>query len=309
MKVKILILKRNHLLSIIFAVTLLFSLLILWRIKTSSKALNTLNPLRYKEDLNVDLTGDGVKDNIYIGTKDNNYYVEILSNKKNYYLKCNNKLNSLGKFKEDYPINLRIHDISRDKIPEIFIQSSENGVPIQHIFTFHNKEFKDIFCSNGNILGFLDYKNNKTPKLITGTLNKGNIDLGYYMMINEKLENYSFDSSLLPGKKSIMDFIAYIESLPYGEEYKPDVFYQGFGESSLYAIDKISSECYEVSFIQGHFTDTKWDSNGNITEITWNLDFKGKGKDNNSNKSYSLKVNLIIDKNSDSEFKINSLSI
>lgn len=309
MKFRVVILKKKQIilsLIIILAIILIFFLLSFFTKNTSTETMTLISDNKIiKEDLN----GDGSKDTLYINNKNNKYYMEISTKSQVQHISCNKKLDTLGSLNSYWPMRLEIKDISRNRVPEIFIQSSENSLPIQHVFTYDNNKFNDIFCSNGNFLGFLDSNNTRTPKFLSGDIKNGNLDIGYYILNNNELQNYSFDKTIFPGAKSIVDFVSYMESLPYGEEFKPDVFYDGLSGNALYAIGKISAECLEVTFLDGYFVDTAWDKTGNILDLQCSFNFKGSLKDSTNSTAYSLKVNLKPDPSCNNEFKIYSISI
>lgn len=309
MKIRVVILKKRQIilsLIIILFIILTFSLISYFMKNSTTEAITLINDNKViKEDLN----GDGSKDTLYINNKDNKYYMEISTGSEVQHISCNKKLDTLGSFNPYWPMRLEIKDISRNRTPEIFIQSSENSLPVQHVFTYNNNKFNDIFCSNGNFLGFLDSNNSRTPKFLSGDIKNGTLDIGYYILNNNELKNYSFDKTVFPGAKSIVDFVSYMESLPYGEEFKPDVFYDGLSGNALYAIGKISAECSEVTFLDGYFVDTAWGNAGNILGLECFFNFKGSLKDSTNFTAYSLKVILKPDPTCNNEFKIYSITI
>jgi hypothetical protein len=186
-------------------------------------------------------------------------------------------------------------DISRDKIPEIFTQATEDNSSIQHAFMYYNGRFNDLLCNTNTILGFVDSNTNKTPKVLSGNIYGNNIQLDNYILINNKLEKFTYNfNSFFMGKDSIASFIRYIESLPYGEGAKPsDCFYAGMTGNDLAAIGKLSAENCNFKFQNALFKDSKWDKNGNATEIKWSISFKGiSNLDNKQIKNYTLDLIL-----------------
>ena len=81
-------------------------------------------------------------------------------------------------------------------------------------------EFVDSFCSPNNLIGVIDSKSNRTPKIVSGNYNNNSISLAYYMHLNGHVEKITANDDL-PGKEAVAGFINYIHSLPGGEPYKP----------------------------------------------------------------------------------------
>ncbi len=308
MKFRVLFLKKKHLLYILVILILLFIIIAL--LIDHNKTSNTFNTIKDEKSIKADFTGDGEEDTLYINTKEGKYYVEIKTKGNSLFLKPNKKLDTLGTYYEYWPMKINISDITRDKLPEIFIQSSQNNVPVQHVFCWNGIEFKDIFCSNNNIMGFLDSKNSKTPKFISGNFKNGTIDISYNMLIGNDFKNYSYDSSSFPGKSSIINFIDYIQSLPQGEAYKPDVFYDGLTGKDLALIGKMSAENNSYIFQDAFFCDNKYDKNGNLQDIKWTLSFKAINNSQESKGNY-YSINLLLKPcpSSNNEFKIYSLNL
>ena len=192
------------------------------------------------------------------------------------YLKPNVKLNSVGTYSSFWPMKVTLMDVNRDKVPEIFIQAQEKGAPIQHIFIWNNNEFKDIFCSSNNIFGFVDCKNNKTPKIVSENILNGEISQSNYVLINKELHNFNFNSKdTFLGNDSILAFIKYVQGFPSSEPYKPaNIFYPGLTGSDLSIIGKLAGNDINYTFQDGLFMDTKWDMDGEVSEVKWILNFK-----------------------------------
>jgi len=100
-------------------------------------------------------------------------------------------------------------DISRNNVPEIFTQASENNKAVQHAFFWNGEKFDDIFCNTNNILGFVDSKNNKTPKVLSGNIKDGKLNFVSYILIKNSLQ--SFDYNYIDnymGKNTVLGFIS-----------------------------------------------------------------------------------------------------
>ncbi|WP_026884615.1 hypothetical protein [Clostridium akagii] len=307
MKLNVLFLRKRYiyygtLLILIFVLLILFLLS-----KNTSYIFSTSNDK--KSIQNYDLTGDGLKDSIYILNNKNQYEINVTSKEKNYILKSKNELNNLGNHYTYWPLRLTLLDASRDKLPEIFVQASKDGSPIQNVFMWKNNKFQNIINNSNNLLGFIDYHNNKTPKIILGNLNNKTAELSNYIISKNNLIKYpsNYNSNFL-GKDSILEFIKYIDSLPYNILYSPrEVFYPEAANSITKTVDTLSSFNATYYFQDGFFIDNGCDKDGVITSMKWILNFKGiSNSDTKIVKNYTL--NLILkpsgDTNSSYYFKI-----
>lgn len=309
MKLKILVFRKKTLELLLFITLVIMLIAIFILLYSKPKFTQDVFISNLDKAIYYDFDGDGKNDLLYFKNNNSNYVIEIKMNNEIYPLECKKNLPLASKTNSSVSPNIKIFDISRDKKPEIFIQSSDDTKTLQHVFTFNNGTFDDIFCSNANILGFLDYKNNKTPKFVSASLTNSKLEIGFYMISNNKLQNYSFNPANLPGKNSIVQFISYLESLPYDEAYKPYVFFDNLSGDDLYPIGKISAECSAVKFLDGFFYDDKWNKDGSISEIKWVINLKGTLKgEGNLSKNYTLKITLTADPNQNNEFKISLLS-
>lgn len=306
MKLRVLFLKKIHILFLIlFIVTCIFFFLFI----NNENPKNVFATVRDKTLLKADLTGDGKEDILYINTENDKYYLQINSNNNSFYLLPDRKVSSMGYYYPFYPMKVNILDITRDKVPEIFIQSMEKGSSIQHIFSWTGTEFKDVFCSNNSLMGILDSKNNRTPKFVSGSLTTNSLNLSYYMQLGGKIERIQVND-VLPGKSEVISMINYIQSLPGGEDSKPtEIFYPGILGKDLSLIGKMAAEKKIYKFTDGFFIDSKFNKNGEPTEYKWILNFKatliGSGKN-----SDSISIVLKLKRTPDTEptFKIVSIS-
>lgn len=310
MKFRVIFLKKRYIYYLILAVALIILLICILIPRKSSPTFSATDGNVSKR---TDLTGDGKEDILFVKTQNNNYYLEVNANDKSYNLDPCNKSNTLGTFYTYYPMNLTLIDISRDNVPEIFTQAYSKDGGVQHVFFWYNKKFQDIFCSNDNVLGFMDCKNNRTPKFISGNLSNNSLDFTSYVLIKDNLQKFTFNyKDNYMGKDSVFKFVKYVESMPYNEANKPvDVFYPGMSGKDLSVLGKICSDCSTMTFQCGNFMDTKWDKSGNSSEITWNLSFKSVSKTNSKDiKNNIIQIKLkpdISDKNKEA-FKIFSIT-
>lgn len=314
MKFRVIFLKKKHIYYSVLVTIILILSLILLLTRKSSPTFNTL--VDNNKLLQSDLTGDGKKDILYIKTEKDKYYMEVNTGEKSLLLEPDKKLPTVGIYDVSNPLKVTLMDITRDKTPEIFVQASQKETPLQHVFMWSEGKFKDIFCASNSIIGFSDYTNNKTPRFMTGKLTSNKIELSTFMYMHDvsKLENVVFNyKDNYMGKDSIFSFIKYIEALPGSEPNKPaNIFYPGLSGQDISVIGKIAGENNTYAFQNCIFRDSKSDKNGDTSEITWTLNFKGISNLNKDKiKNYSL--NVLLKPNGKAEennyFKIYSITL
>lgn len=294
MKFNVFFIKKKTIFFIILLILIAVLLIVFFSVRSTSTTFNTITD---SKAIKVDLTGDGKEDTLYVKRELNNYSIDAKIDDKSYYLTPDKKLGTLGSYYEYWPMKLTVFDISRDKKPEIFTQASDKGVSVQHVFIYENNEFKDIFPSNNNILGFIDSHNNKTPKVVSGKYDGTKMSVMYYMLIKNSLMSYSYISDIKEcylGKDTIFSFIKYIESLPKGEETKPEGIFDPSSSSKIFAaIGKLAGENNTYSLQDATFIDTGWNKDGTISDIKWELNLKGISNNNKEIiKNYKVSVDL-----------------
>ena len=292
MKLRIIFLRKKYL---YYLIALLTFLVIASIFIFSKKAAETFSVVVDNTTKKADLTGDGKEDILYIKTDKDKYLIQVNTLDKSLYLEPNKKLSTVGSFYSYCPMRLLIMDVSRDKVPEIFIQASEKNKPVQHAFVYNNGTFEDIFCASNNIIGFIDSENSKTPKVLSGNLTTKKIELASYMFLRNKAENINVGiADNFMGKDTIFNFVSYIQSFPYGEPSVPqNMYYPGLSGSDLSVIGKLSGENNTYAFQNAMFKDIKWDKAGEASQITWSLSFKGTSNTTNTAaKNYTLNLKL-----------------
>lgn len=312
MKLKVLFFKRQYIYYSVLTILLIILSILFFISKDSLPTFTTINTNRTIK--NHDITGDGIKDLISIKWTDKGYNIDVTSNGKNYTLTPNEKLDTLGNHYDYWPLRITFLDVSRDKIPEIFVQASENGKSIQHTFIWNNNKFKDFLCNSNNLLGFIDLHNNRTPKIISGNIYKNTITMSNYIFSQGELINYfnDYNDNFL-GKDSILSFINYIQSLPENEAEKPkDIFFPDINGDALNTIGTLSASDNIFIFQDGIFMDNRCNKDGDIIETKWTLNFKAiSNKDSSIVKNYTL--DLILKSKGDPKdknyFKISSIQI
>ena len=279
-----------------------------------NSALSTFNIVTESKMMQADLTGDGTKDILYIKTETDKYYIQINSEDKSYYLEPSKKINTVGNYYVQWPMRLTLMDISRNKVPEIFTQASTNNKAIQHVFLWNNEKFNDIFCSTNNILGFIDSKNNKTPKVLSGNIKDGKMTFVSYILIKNTLKSFDYNyTDNYMGKNTITGFINLMTSLPLSElNISKELFSPNLKGNDIKLLSDLWNKKIHFNFQDAVFKDHNWDKQGNVNEILWTLNFKGTNSmDLKDIKNYTFELILKPIPNVDSTltFKISSVSI
>lgn len=309
MKFRVIFLKKKKILYLLILLFLLIIFSVLY-FKTSAATFNITEANTIKAELN----GDGQEDIMYIKNDNSKYYIEVKTKDKTYSLDPDMNINTLGVYCKTWPMRINLVDISRDKVPEIFLQSSYKDSPLQHIFLWNGEKFENIFSSSNSILGFMDYNNNKTTKVISGNISGGKIVLKNYIFSNYKFYSYNYNyNDTFAGKDSILAFINYIQALPANEGNRPlDIFDPGINGKSIAVLGTMSGENLKYVFQDGLFMDTRFDKDGEISELKWILNFKGTSNITDGiSKNYSLTLLLKPFKNSTQSYyyKITSIDL
>jgi hypothetical protein len=314
MKLRVIFLKKKHIYYAVLTAIILILVVVLLVSRKSSQTFNTL--VDNNKLLQSDLTGDGKKDILYIKTEKDKYYMEVNTGEKSLLLEPDKKLPTVGLYDASNPLKVTLMDITRDKTPEIFVQSSQKETSVQHIFMWSDGKFKDLFCGSNSMIGFSDCTNNKTPRFMTGKMTTSKIELSTFMYMHDisKLENVAFNyKDNYMGKDSIFSFIKYIEALPGSEASKPaNIFYPGLSGQDISIIGKLAGENNTYTFQNCVFKDSNSDKNGEVSEILWTLNFKGVSNlSKDKIKNYTLNVSLKPEgKATDNNyFKIFSISL
>lgn len=312
MKFRVLFLRRKTLIYIGLSILIIILAIVLLSLKHSAATFNNVES--QSKMIKDDFTGDGKKDILYIKTENGRYNLELNSEDRSLFLAPSKNLNTIGTNYDYWPLRLTVLDITRDKVPEIFTQASDNGKAIIHVFYLTDGKYNDIFTSNNNTLGIIDSNNSKSPKFVCGNFDGTSLTFSHYMLIKDNLMNCNMavkDSYL--GKDTIISLIKYLESLPKGETDKPSyIFMPNLKGSDLALIGKMAGENNTYKFQDAAFKDVSWNKKGEPTEIEWRLNFVGKSNSNASIvKNYNVVVRLSLTTSSDKDkyiFKINKLS-
>ncbi|WP_291636924.1 VCBS repeat-containing protein [Clostridium sp.] len=323
-----------------FTAIIIFIIILTFFLFSRKNLISTFNIVNEPKMIQADLTGDGTKDILYIKTDADKYYIQINSEDKSYYLEPSKKISTVGNYYADWPMRLTLMDISRDNSPEIFTQaslddkasvdatastgdtSSIKKKTVSHAFLWNGKKFEDIFCSTNNILGFIDSKNNKTPKVLSGNIKDGKMNFISYIFIQNKLKSFDYNyAENYMGKNTILSFINLMSSFPLAElNISKELFTPDLNGNDISLLSDLSNRKVYYNFQDALFKDYKLDKNGNTSEILWTLNFKGTNTNStnepNANilketKNYTLELVLKLTPKGDniSTFMISSIAI
>lgn len=313
LKLNVIFFKKKHLYYIIFFICLTAVFIVFILSKQSISTFNITSKNTVIKD--YDVNGDGHNDVIYIKTNNDKYFVQINCKDKSYILKPNKLVKTMGSYKSYWPITLTLADVSRDKVNEIFVQSSQNNTPIQHMFIWDNNSFKDVLYNYNNIIGLIDTHNNETPKIISANFFNGKIDFSNFILIRNKLKNYAADyKDNFIGKDTIAALICKIQILDPNELDKENKIFSSESWATFIQIyNNLIKDNNTYIFEDGSFKDTRYNKDGEISEVKWILNFKAISKsDLNKIKNYSLSVVLKASEQNKEEpyhFKISSLNL
>jgi hypothetical protein len=313
MKIRKIILEEKYFYSFIIGTLFVCSLILILKHNWTSKA-TFFTPIEDSKTIQEDLNGDSKKDILYVKKDDKNYYVQInLHDGTSYGLDPSKEIPTLGESATHWPMRVSILDASRNNIKEIFLQCSFHGKPVQHIFNWNDKGYKDIFCSNNNIIGFSDIKNNKTPKIISANISNGKINYESFIFIKDSLKkfDYNYPANYM-GSDVIISFLTLVQSFPNDALALPSYFYNNISGNDLNLLYGTANNNMSYLFQDGSFKDLSWDSNGISHEIKWTLNFKATSlADNKIQKNLTFDLVLTKYNNTDGSYsyKITSLNL
>ncbi|MEF9934545.1 MAG: hypothetical protein RR539_06165 [Clostridium sp.] len=169
MKLKVVILKRKQLFTIIGVILALILGLILL---ISFKSKETMKNVNETQIVYGDVDGDKILDTIYISLdSDKNYTVNIKTNKGDgYTLKPDPLFESFGNKDLHTPLFVECKDLNKDASQEIIIQGENSKGTITAIYTYSHKnnEFNNLLTTNDNIFGYVTLNN--TPYIYLGNI-------------------------------------------------------------------------------------------------------------------------------------------
>ncbi|WP_123054408.1 VCBS repeat-containing protein [Clostridium sp. JN-1] len=312
MKLRVLFLKKKHIYILLLILVFLILTLMLFIKKQPAQ---TFSSMPQTETIKSDFDGDGnKKDTLYLKKMDSKYCLQIKTENKLYDIAPSSSCKTISDVCNYWPVHITLMDVSRDKISEIFVQGCIKDKPIEYVFSWNTNKFENIFSNSNNILGFIDCKNNKTPKVISGKFVDGNIYTYNYICLDYKFKNYNYETNqTFMGKDSICAFINFIQGLPQNKDYIPrDIFSMNIVDKEFDLISDMASQNNSYVFQDAIFKETKCTNKGDASEVLWKLSFKGiSNTDKNSIKNYTMSLTLTADPSSDKKyyFKISSMSL
>jgi hypothetical protein len=274
----------------------------------------TFNNISQDKILKADFDGDGKEDILSVKKINDKYSLDVKIKDKNFPITPYKNSSTTYNYSSYWPMKITLMDVSRDKIPEIFIQTSNKDNPVQYVFIWNYKKFDNILSNSNNILGFIDCKNNKTPKVISGKFQDNTITLSNYIFLNYKFKNYNYDnssSSTFMGIDTISAFIRFVQSLPQAEHFNPkDIFDANLYDKDLPLIKKLYSDNNTYVFQDSIFKENKCNEDGDVSEICWTLNFRGiSNSDKKIVRNYTINLLLTPNENSKNNyyFKISTI--
>lgn len=295
--------KKSAIIFILFLLTL--SATILTLISEKFETSQTIYPLNINEKTKFDLTADGREDTLEIVNGQNRVDYNIKSYNSDYYLSKKVPDKILFIANSHWKPNIFIHDLSRDKIPEIILQGPKNNKSIFYVFHWNGEDFSLVNSKEKNILGILDSKNSKTPQLYTIDSKKGISSLESSMLINNDILNTSKDNSNVPGLDTVLSFINLIE-YNYVVDELPNIFTSTINSNELSLLWSLDKEHYSYAFQNAFFYDYEWNNNNDPTHIKWRLSFEKNALMGSEGNKDEFIIILDIKKDS-SSYKINSI--
>lgn len=303
----IIIKKKNIFSSLLFCLLILF-LLVSFRyiyIDTTRNSHATLSRFNLDEEISLDFNGDGQKDTLDVKKDKNTYVVKIKTSSKDYTLYPSDNSKIIGEYSSNWPIKINTLDLSRDGIPEIIIRTFKDNKPINYIFTWNIDDFCNIYTSYNNILGILDSKNSRTPKILSASSSEGDSSTTSFIFNGKSIKDITFSKTNIPNLNLVQSFIDVIQ-IPYELYEAPNIFSSEIDSTDLSLLWNLDKDSYNYSFQNGYFYDSTWDSNGDISSINWCLSFESTRKSDSSAEKKELIIYLTIAKDSYNEFKIST---
>jgi hypothetical protein len=237
---RIVVIKKQSLLLLTFA---LLPVLGLWA-AISSDTINMVLNHGYKtvQEMSEDTNNDGHKEIIKIRAdlRKESYWVEIVhKDGKNYTLKPDPKIASLGTYKEWYPLNLTVLDINLDGQPEILVMGSGSHEKPFHIFQWDGTDYRLIFARLITGIDFHDVNGDRIPELILIQRIYGSgFEYVAYQWQNDQYEliNYSLEASSR-GFVEITMLLEYLDRpfesrVTFPPEFIPTVFTDRYSRDS-----------------------------------------------------------------------------
>lgn len=259
---------------LIFISLIIIILSIMYIIYIMDKPVIQVNsPIIIDSDANIDLTGDGISENIKILESNNHSDIQITTLKETILLSSLISDKHLSDYSNSYNMNVFILNISRDNKPEILIQGYKKDIPIAYLFAYESDKFVLKLSSNDSIVGLIDSNMNRTPQIQFFDKSNPKSSFKNFMLINNDFVDISKNSEIVTDYDKILKFINLV-TLDYEVTDYPDIFYKYIDNSILSKIWQLNKDEFTYSFKNAFFYDNKVDNNGLIENIRWNIVFE-----------------------------------
>lgn len=264
------------------------------------------SPTIINSDANIDLTGDGLSENIKIINSNNYSDLQITTLKETILLSSLTSDNYLSDYSNSYNMNVLILNISRDNKPEILIQGYKKKSPITYLFTYEANKFVLKYSSKNPIVGLIDSNMNRTPQIqfFDGTNIKSSFES--FMLINNDFIDISKNSHIVSDYDKILIFIDLV-MLNYEITDYPDIFHKYIDKSNISKLWQLDKDNFEYSFKNGFFYDNEIDKDGIMQNIRWNITFEKINR--TSFKKNQIVFELDLSREDNKNFKISNIEI
>lgn len=304
MKFRVLFVKSKYIFYFLVFLLLLALSIIYVNINKQANTLPTFQQYSSEDFYEIDLNGDGKKDKLYIIKKENNYSLNINTDLDSIVIKSNSKSGFFGEYSPYWPLNIYFQDLNRDNTPEILLQGKSNDKSTQHVIVYDNdtSSFKNLICSENNVLGILDLSNNKTPKLISGNISKNDMIIKSYILINGKFNEFTYTNKSEENffcKNSISSIINYFctKDEKLYEKIIKSYCSKKIDTKSLNTLTSLNSDKNKFIFQDAFFQDITSNKEGYPSELEWTLSFRSNDDSQNETLvNYRYKINVIQNK-------------
>ena len=305
---KFIVVKKNDL-FLYLLISILLLVLLYSSISYSFQRYTTLSTSSnaFKENINkYDLDGDGNVDDIEFSTNSKGYLINIKTHTGNFLLESSDYVENFIDICDSFNIKLQFSDLSRDGIPEIIISGMKDNCLTSYIFYWDGLQFSELLSTTSNITGVLNSNNSICPNFLYGISSKGDSSTEGIYFVNDSIKNISFSNPKIPTFNIVQSFIDIIE-LDYELDTTPDIFSNNISTEELALLWNLDKEQNNYSFQSGYFSDTNWNSQGEIENMHWILSFQkyDSSKSKNSISEIVIFLNIILDEHGN--YKIESI--
>lgn len=292
---------------LIFISLIIIVLSIIYIVYVLDKPITQVNsPTIINSDANIDLTGDGITENIKIIDSNDYSDLQITTLKETIFLSSLTSDNYLSDYSDSYNMNVLILNISRDNKPEILIQGYKKDLPITYLFTYESNKFILKHYSNDSIAGLIDSNMNRTSQI--QFFDRTNIKSSFknFMLINNDFIDIRKNSHIVSDYDKILKFIDLV-MMDYEITDYPDIFHKHIDKSILSKVWQLDKDNFEYSFKNAFFYDNEIDKDGVIQNIRWNITFERINRI--SFKKNEIIFELDLSREDSRNFKISNIEI